>query len=135
MRLKVAEYSVIYALGALGYCVVEILWRGYSHWSMTVTGGICFMMVYYVNDSLSQNLVWVKSLISAVAVTLMELAVGCVVNLVLGWNVWDYSDRHISLLGQICLEYFILWYLLCIPATLISEQIKTNIVGGKQETA
>lgn len=135
MRLKVAEYSVIYALGSLGYCIIEILWRGYSHWSMTVTGGVCFMMIYYVNDFLSRKNVWIKSLISAVAITLMELAVGCVINLVLGWSVWDYSDRPISLLGQICLEYFILWYLLCIPATLISEQIKTNIFGGKQETA
>mgnify|MGYP007072511315 FL=1 len=26
--------------GALYYCI-EILWRGHSHWTMAVVGGIC----------------------------------------------------------------------------------------------
>jgi len=127
LRLKIAEYAIIYTLGSLGYCIIEILWRGYSHWSMTVTGGICFMIIFYINCSLPQKSVWKKCLISAAAVTLTEFAVGCVVNLSFGWNVWDYSDRPMSLLGQICPEYFVLWYLLCIPATLMSEQIKNNL--------
>lgn len=129
MRIMLAEYSIVYALGAIGYCVIEILWRGYSHWSMTVTGGICFMMIYFVNETIVSGGVLKKSTTSAIFVTAAEFLVGCIVNLLLGWNVWDYSDRPISLLGQICPEYFILWCLLCIPATLIAQQIKQKVFG------
>ena len=30
--------------GALYYCI-EILWRGHSHWTMAVVGGICFVVI------------------------------------------------------------------------------------------
>ena len=135
MRIKIAEYSVAYTLGALGYCIIEILWRGYSHWSMTVTGGICFMIIYLINDSFENESVWIKSIISAIAVTAIEFIVGCVVNLVLGWNVWDYSDRTMSLMGQICPEYFILWYMLSVPSIMIAEEIKCRIFGCLRKTA
>ncbi len=26
--------------------MVEILWRGYTHWTMTLTGGVCFLVLY-----------------------------------------------------------------------------------------
>jgi len=135
LRLKITEYSIVYTLGALFYCIIEILWRGYSHWSMTVTGGVCLAIIYCVNDHLERCSVWSKSIISAFAVTAVEFAVGCIVNISLEWNVWDYSDRPISLLGQICPEYFVLWYLLCIPATLLSEQIRNNLFCGQNKAA
>ena len=37
-------------------------------------------------------------------------------NLVMGWNVWDYSSMPLNLYGQICLPFSGLWFLLCIPA-------------------
>ena len=40
---------------------------------------------------------------------------GCVVNRLLKWQVWDYSGRFGNLLGQVCPLYTGLWFLLCIP--------------------
>lgn len=54
------------------------------------------------------------ALAGAALVTAAEFAVGCVVNLLLGWNVWDYSGWRVQLLGQICLVFCLLWYLLCL---------------------
>ena len=35
------EFLSIYVFGAIGYGALETLWRGYTHWTMIVTGGFC----------------------------------------------------------------------------------------------
>ena len=52
----------------------------------------------------------------ALLITALEFTVGVADNLVMGWNVWDYSDMPLNLYGQICLPFTGLWFLLCIPA-------------------
>ena len=32
---------------------LEILWRGYTHWTMGVLGGICFVCLGLINEILS----------------------------------------------------------------------------------
>ena len=34
------EKIVLFSIGAMGYGLIEILWRGYTHWSMLTAGGI-----------------------------------------------------------------------------------------------
>ena len=38
--------AAIFLLGALGYGAVETLWRGGTHWTMLLTGGVCFLLIY-----------------------------------------------------------------------------------------
>ena len=40
-RLK--EYTGLWALGGMLYYGIEVIFRGFSHWSMFVLGGICMM--------------------------------------------------------------------------------------------
>ena len=53
-------------------------------------------------------------------ITGVEFAVGCLLNLRLNMMVWDYSDRYLNVMGQICPEYWAYWYLLSIPAIMLS---------------
>ena len=105
----------IFCVGAFCYTLLEILWRGYSHWTMSVTGGICLVLICFINTHLTQTPLLLRALLCASGITAIEFAVGCIVNLVLGWNVWDYSALPFNLLGQICPYYSFLWFLLCIP--------------------
>ena len=57
-----------------------------------------------------------QCLCGALLITALEFTVGVADNLVMGWNVWDYSDMPLNLYGQICLPFTGLWFLLCIPA-------------------
>ena len=34
---------LLFSFGALGYGLIEILWRGHTHPSMLTAGGICFV--------------------------------------------------------------------------------------------
>ena len=65
-----------------------------------------------------------QALVGAVAVTAIELTFGIVVNLWLGWKVWDYAARPLNLLGQICLPFSFVWFLLCAPATALCDKLR-----------
>ena len=43
------QYVLIYAAGGLLYGLIEILWRGWTHWSMVLCGGLCFLVMYLIS--------------------------------------------------------------------------------------
>ena len=98
------QYLLIYAAGGLLYGLIEILWRGWTHWSMVLCGGLCFLVMY---------------LISGLPLCLMKKCV-----LSLGWNVWDYSAERLNLLGQICPRFALLWLLLSVPGLWLCSRIR-----------
>lgn len=78
--------------GALYYCI-EILWRGHSHWTMAVVGGICFLVIGGLNNYIPWEMpLWKQAGIGALFVTAMEFVVGVPLNLMLGLHIWDYSS-------------------------------------------
>ena len=114
------EYVFVYILGALGYGSIELLWRGRTHWTMLLTGGLCFLMIYLIGTRLRLPFL-LKPLLCAAAITLTELLVGLLVNRALGWEVWDYSALPCNLLGQICPLYSGYWLLLSLPMLGLSR--------------
>ena len=121
--MRLIKYGLAFAVGAFLYTVIEVLWRGYTHVSMTFTGGICLVILYALNSWLHGLGLPLKCAIGAVAITLVEFLVGCLVNLWLDLAVWDYSAMPYDLMGQVCLGYSAMWFILCIPAFYICERI------------
>lgn len=117
----------LFAVGAVGYSLLEIVWRGFTHWTMAVTGGVCFTAVYFLNQRYKKQPLGDRCLMCAGIITGIEFLVGCMVNLVLRWNVWDYSDRFMNLLGQICPLYTFLWFLLSLPLCKLSELLSRRL--------
>ncbi len=117
---------VVFAVGAAGYSIVEILWRGYTHWTMSLTGGICLLLIYLMNFNINAGLL-VKSIAAAVIITVAELAVGMIVNVALGWHVWDYSALPLNFKGQICVLYSFFWFIMSIPLIKLCDLLKNVI--------
>ena len=109
----ISKRGLVFTLGGLIYALIEISARGYTHWSMVLTGGLCLVLMYEVNIRTNFNW-WIKYLIGATIITTLEFIVGVIVNLIMHWNVWDYSYLPFNILGQICLPYFFIWYLVSI---------------------
>ncbi len=93
--------------GGLSYVLLELCWRGRSHWSMFLLGGICFLILTYLSQSRLSFLN--QMLLGMGAITGLELAAGLLLNCVLGLGVWDYSTLPYHFMGQICLNYCLLW--------------------------
>ena len=128
---RVVEYGIVYTVGAAGYTLVELAWRGYSHWTMALTGGACLALIYLTEAKHHSAPLWKRCLAGSLIITLFELAVGFTVNIVLGWQVWDYSNLWLNLFGQICLLYSALWFLLCIPVTKLCSVLRQTLKGAK----
>ena len=111
---RISEYLFCWALGGTLYYAVELLFRGYSHWSMFLLGGFCFL--FFVWQGLQggwKTPLWKQVLRCTVFVTSGEFITGIFVNKWMQWNVWDYSDQPFQLFGQICLPFTILFSGLC----------------------
>ena len=42
--------AFLFLIGGALYYLIEVLWRGYSHWSMFILGGVCFMIMGLLNE-------------------------------------------------------------------------------------
>lgn len=127
--------AILFLLGGLTYGFIEILWRRRTHISMVITGGLCFLILYKIFTKFKDMLLLYKCVIGSAVITTLEFFCGCIVNLLLKLNVWDYSKLPFNLLGQICILYSVLWGLLTIPISLISYRISklTHFSGSKQK--
>lgn len=119
------KYAFLAWFGGATYVALEVIWRGYSHLTMLVLAAMVFIIVGLLNEVWS----WQTSLALQVAAgtalaTALEFITGCIVNLWLGWAVWDYSDMPGNLLGQICPQYTALWLPLTLVAILLDDYIR-----------
>lgn len=116
-----SENAAVFALGGIGYGLLEMLWRGRTHWTMMLTGGFCLLILYRMDRRWKEEMLVFRCIKGAILITCTEFLVGVLVNKVLRWDVWDYSRSPGNLLGQVCPMYFLLWYFLCYPVYLLTE--------------
>lgn len=112
------KFIRLFCIGGGSYNLIEILWRGHSHWSMFFVGGTCFHLIGIIGTRLRRHGAFVIGAACSIAVTAVEYVSGCVLNRRLKLDVWDYSKLPSNLNGQVCLLYSVLWgglSLLAIP--------------------
>ena len=122
----VGKEALLFLIGGLIYISIEILARGFSHSSMFIVGGLCFVLIGLLNEKYEWEtpFQW-QCLIGAGIITILEFISGCIVNLWLNLNVWDYSDRPFNLLGQICLHHSVCyWTILSAVAIIMDDFIR-----------
>ena len=95
---------------------------------MFVVGGLCFILIGVINE-LTTLSITTQMLLSAGIVTMLEYTSGCILNLGLGLNVWDYSNIPYNLNGQICLLFSILWIFVSLFAIVVDDLIRHIVFG------
>ena len=59
---KIGRPITIFLTGAIGYSIAEVAFRGFTHWTMTITGGIIFSILYIIHSNLHNTPLWEKCL-------------------------------------------------------------------------
>ena len=107
---KIGKYLFLWGLGGTIYYVIEILYRGMSHWSMFVLGGICFLFCGFQGNTTGWSMpFWRQVLCCMVFISSGEFITGILVNKLFRWEVWDYSHIPLNLFGQVCLPYALMF--------------------------
>ena len=114
----------LFAFGGIAYGLIEILWRRRTHWSMVLTGGTSFLLLFKLFSKCEKLSLAKKCCLGSFVITTMEFLCGWVVNIKMKLNVWDYSKLKLNLKGQICPFYSMLWGFLCIPINSICKVIR-----------
>ena len=122
---KLLKLPFLFGVGGTVYYLMEIIWRGYSHWSMFALSGVCFIIIDFLNQTWKniRSLIFLIILCTLI-ITVLEFVTGLIVNLWLGLGVWDYSNMPFNLMGQICLFFSLLWLLVTCIAILVDNLLR-----------
>lgn len=130
---KIKKYEFLFFVGATIYVIIEKLYRGYSHWTMFLLGGICFIALGLINEVIPWDMpLLFQMFIGGVIITVLELITGFVVNIWIGWNVWDYSELPFNLWGQISLFSSIGWVGLSLVGIVLDDFIRWKWFGEEK---
>ena len=120
--MRIWKHVFLFSLGGSAYTILELLWRGRSHGSMFALGGACFVLIGQL-QKLRKIPLALLLVLSAGVITGLELITGLLVNR--DYSVWDYRQMPYHYLGQICLNYSLLW----IPVSFVAILLYRGIVS------
>ena len=118
---------ILFSIGATGYGLIEVLWRGYTHWSMLCAGGICFVFFSKISEFINKANIFFKAVIGSGFITTIEFTFGVIFNILLKKNVWDYSKLPFNIGGQVCLLYSFLWGIFSLIFIPVAEYLKKKL--------
>lgn len=96
-------------------------------------GGMCFVALGLINELMPWCMpIWQQAFIGVCLITALEFLTGCVVNLWLDWNVWDYSNLPGNILGQICPQYMLLWIPVSLAGIVLDDWLRYWIFGEEK---
>ena len=118
--------------------LLELLWRGRSHGSMFLAGGMSLVLIGHLNRVEPRLPFSLRAVAGAGIITALELAAGLAVNR--DYAVWDYRNQPGNWLGQICPMFSLLWIGAAALVLLIHDPLEQKIQelgkipGGTRET-
>ena len=123
--MKIAKETMLFAIGGGTYVLLELLYRGYSHVSMFLAGGLCFLLI----GRLEQFPMPLAVVLGVGIITAVELITGLLVNQ--DYSIWDYRDQPGNFLGQICPLFTALWVPLSLMALVLFGYLDKRISPEK----
>lgn len=123
--LKKAKCDLaVFSIGAIGYGLIEILWRGRTHWSMLCAGGLSFLGLSKISNSLKNSSLLIKALAGCGFITTVEYIFGIIFNVILKRKVWDYSKMPLNIGGQVCALYSFFWLILSMLFIPMADRLR-----------
>ena len=117
--------AVAFYLGGMGYCGLELLWRGRTHGSMFLAGGASLLLIGQLNHVQPKLPLPLRAVAGAGIITMVELAAGLIFNR--DYAVWDYRNQWGNYMGQICPVFSILWIAAAALVLLIYDPLERSV--------
>ena len=103
----VLREGFLFLLGGAGYVIIELLYRGRSHFTMFFAGGLCFLLLGKLERTQPRLPLPLRCFVGAGIITMVELGFGIFFNR--DFSIWDYRSVPGNYQGQICPRFFLLW--------------------------
>ena len=116
---------VLFYLGGGVYMLMEVGFRGWSHGSMFLAGGSCFLLLGGLEKASPRLPLGVRMILGSVIITSVELLTGLLVNR--QYQVWDYRGQPWNFHGQICLPFSALWIPVSLGAFALFQELDSRL--------
>ncbi len=127
MNSKIKYYVICFLFGFFGYGLMEVIWRNYTHPTMSLAGGLAFIFISLVSEKLKELNTLYKAILCGGFITIIELAIGLIMNVGLSKGIWDYSQTPLNFMGQICLTFSVIWCFISVPFMKFSLFLKARL--------
>jgi uncharacterized membrane protein len=118
-------------IGGSAYAVIELMWRGRTHITMVLAGGLSLIFFSLIENYFRERSILFRAGLCSLAVTGIELIFGIIFNLIFGMAVWDYRDQPFNLFGQICPLFSFVWGVLALIVLPIVDLLNNFFDNGK----
>ena len=133
MMNQAFKYAFLWFVGGAIYIGMEMAFRGRSHWTMFVLGGICFVILGQINQVIPWEMPLYQQIqIGDMIVTVLEFIAGYIVNIRFGWGIWDYSHLPGNIMGQICPLFCLLWLPVCLAGIVLDDWLRCWLFGEER---
>lgn len=125
------KIAVLGFIMGMFYFTAEGFWRGWTNISMLFVGGICAVLIGLLNESTRHNKlkIWQQSILGTLIIVAIEFISGLILNVWLKLNIWDYSKHYGNIMGQVCLTYTILWFVITPAVIWLDDWLRYKIFG------
>ena len=130
---------LLWTWGGAAYFLLEVAYKTatghpeHISWTMLVLAMVLCIPIERCGEQFPWEVpILLQALFCALLVTLAELAAGLALNVALGMNVWDYSHIPGNLWGQICPQFFGVWWLLCLIFIPAFDWMRYAVEGGEK---
>lgn len=124
MKKWLKKEFFIFIIFGISYFMLEILYRGHSHWTIILLGGLASVLIGLINEITPKMKMWKQMLLGTVIITVLEFIFGYILNIKLGLGIWDYSNVIFNFMGQICLPFSFLWFVLSYFIIILDDILK-----------
>lgn len=91
---------------------------------MIFLGGIVSVLIGLINEITPNMRMWKQMLLGTILITVFEFILGYILNIKLGLGIWDYSNIPFNIMGQICLPFSFLWFVLSYFIIMLDDILK-----------
>lgn len=130
---------LLWTWGGANYFMLEVIYKTLTgnaqgiSWTMLVLSFVLCIPIERCGCELPWEVpLLLQALICATVVTFAEFATGVVLNLWLQLSIWDYSQLPGNILGQVCPQFFVLWYLVCLVFIPVFDWLRYVLKQGER---
>lgn len=131
--------TLLWFFGGTLYFLLEVAYKSLTghperiSWTMLLLAIILTIPIERCGEELPWSCpLWVQSTACTMLVTAAELVAGLILNVWLGLCIWDYSNLPFNFLGQICPQYMVVWWALCLMFVPAFDWLRWAVLGGEK---
>ena len=130
---RIFKDLILFVIFGAIYFGLECIWTGAAtHWTMFLVGGLMGVLIGGINEKIGWDMpIFQQCTISMGVAIFCEAAVGIVLNILLGLDVWHYT-KMAFFWNQCSLPFCVIWFVLGSICIFLDDWLRWKLFGEEK---